>query len=250
MSSLVEFVAPVAAAGNRDRSLAVLYYAQFVEGHASMTAPELRDRLVDARVPKARRVNVADVLAHARHLVDSVRAEGTVARSWHLTVSGKEHVEALLGLSTVEPEVLNDVAALRARSLAIKDDVVRGYVEEAILCLQVNALRATVVFLWAGAMRKLQEDVFASHQAKAITASIQKHDPKTRPLDTVDDFAGVRDKFSLLAMRDLGRIDKGEWATLEEALSLRNRCGHPTRYRPGSKKVASFVEDLTGIVFR
>jgi hypothetical protein len=36
---------------------------------------------------------------------------------------------------------------------------------------------------------------------------------------------------------------------LEEALNLRNRCGHPTKYRPGEKKVSSFIEDVAGIVF-
>ena len=250
MSSLVEFIAPVAAAENKDRSLAALYFVQFVEGHAGMTAPELHDRLVDARVPKARQVNVADVLARAGALVESVSGDGTKARLWHLTGSGKQHIETLLGLSALEPEALHDVAALKARSSAIKDDIVRGYVDEAILCLQVNALRAAVVFLWAGAMRKLEEDIFTGHQPKEITTAVQKHDPKARPLGTIDDFAGVKDKFALLAMRDLGRIDKGEWATLEEALNLRNRCGHPTRYLPGAKKVSSFAEDLIGIVFR
>ncbi|SRR5260370_12932564 len=250
MSSLVEFIAPVAGAENKDRSLAAMYYAQFVEGHSGMTAPELRDRLIDARIPKARRINVGDVLAKAGPLVDSVRADGIKARSWHLTGLGKQHIETLLGLSPLEPEVLHDVAALKARSSVIKDDIVRGYVEEAILCLQVNALRAAVVFLWAGAMRKLHEDIFASHLPKEITAAVQKHDPKALPLRTLDDFAGVKDKFALLAMRELGKIDKGEWATLEEGLNLRNRCGHPTRYTPGAKKVSSFAEDLIGIVFR
>jgi len=33
-----------------------------------------------------------------------------------------------------------------------------------------------------------------------------------------------------------------------EALDLRNRCGHPTNYRPGVKRVSSFIEDVVGIV--
>jgi hypothetical protein len=52
-----------------------------------------------------------------------------------------------------------------------------------------------------------------------------------------------------MALQDLALIDKGEKATLEEALNLRNRCGHPTRYKPGVKKASSFIEDVVGIVF-
>ncbi len=53
----------------------------------------------------------------------------------------------------------------------------------------------------------------------------------------------------LLAANDLGLFDKNEKDTLTEALNLRNRCGHPSKYRPGVKKVSAFVEDITSIVF-
>jgi hypothetical protein len=44
-------------------------------------------------------------------------------------------------------------------------------------------------------------------------------------------------------------VDKAEKTTLSEALDLRNRCGHPSRYH-GVKKVSSFLEDVIGIVFK
>jgi hypothetical protein len=44
-------------------------------------------------------------------------------------------------------------------------------------------------------------------------------------------------------------LDKGEKDTLIDALNLRNRYGHPTKYRPGEAKVKSFIEDVLGIVF-
>ena len=54
----------------------------------------------------------------------------------------------------------------------------------------------------------------------------------------------------LLACGDLGLLDKGERSTLEEALNLRTRCGPPTKYKPGSAKASSFIEDVVGIVWR
>ena len=49
---------------------------------------------------------------------------------------------------------------------------------------------------------------------------------------------------------DLGEFDKNEKDTIEEALNLRNRCGHPGKYRPGIKKASSFIEDIISVVFK
>ena len=65
----------------------------------------------------------------------------------------------------------------------------------------------------------------------------------------MDDFAYVKDIVVLLAAKDLGILDKHEKDTLEEALNLRNRCGHPGKYRPGIKKVSAALEDMASIAF-
>jgi hypothetical protein len=54
----------------------------------------------------------------------------------------------------------------------------------------------------------------------------------------------------LLAAEGIGALDKNERTTLEDALDLRNKCGHPTKYNPGIVKASSFVEDVIGIVFK
>ena len=84
--------------------------------------------------------------------------------------------------------------------------------------------------------------------AAPVNLAIQKHDQKARKLSSSDDFAYVKDKTMLLALEDLGLVDKGQRSVLEEGLGLRNRSGHPTKYRPGVNKVSSFIEDLVGIV--
>jgi hypothetical protein len=69
----------------------------------------------------------------------------------------------------------------------------------------------------------------------------------TLNVSKVDDFAYIKDKTFILACGELG---KGQRGTLEDALNLGNRCGHPTRYKPGAAKAASFIEDVVGIAWK
>src|SRR6185312_2722546 len=168
---------------------------------------------------------------------------------WAITETGEKKVESLLGIPgrKAVPQA-KDVAALTSLVASQRDDAVRGYMEEAIKCLEVDALRAAVVFLWAGAIRTLQEGALGKGR-KPLNAALLKFDPKSREVKKVEDFAYVKDRWLLLAAGELGMIDKGERGTLEEALNLRNRCGHPTKYRPRSAKVSAYIEDVVGIVF-
>lgn len=157
-------------------------------------------------------------------------------------------MRAVLKLPAAEPEIEHDIATLETLAGKVPDPIVRGYIEEAIKCLTVSALRTAVVFLWTGVIRTLQQNAF-SKGATNLNSAILKHDPKARTVKKLEDFAYIKDAVSLLAFQELGILDKGEKGSLEEALSLRNRCGHPTRYIPGVNKASSFIEDVVGIVF-
>lgn len=245
--TLAEFLAPLGGGSQREACLAVLYYHQHYRDKASLTVEEMRDELIRARVPKASKINVADVLNKSGALVDSPGASGN-RRLWQLTTSGETHIRAKLNLPAPGPEIEHDVATLQTLAATVSDSVVRDYILEAIKCLSVGALRAAIVFLWTGAIRTLQEESFTRHHANLNTA-IAKHDPKARPVNKLEDFAYIRDATALLAFQELGILDKGEKTTMGEALDLRNRCGHPTNYKPGVKKASSFIEDVVGIVF-
>lgn len=150
--------------------------------------------------------------------------------------------------SAQESEIEPHVDTLSSLIAQIQDPEVKGYVEEGVKCLQIGALRATVVFVWAGAMRTIHEKMIQCGAAK-VTAAIQKHDARARRVSSVDHFAYVKDKVVLLAAQELGLFDKNEKDILLEALKLRNLCGHPGKYRPGVKKVSSFIEDITSVLF-
>jgi DNA-binding MarR family transcriptional regulator len=245
--TLVEFLAPLKTNKHQDRILAVLYYCERYEQQPSLTIDTIRKRLKGARARGASTVNIADVLSKSGAFTDTDGLDGT-RRLWKLTESGREYVRHLLGLPGNEPEIEHDVATLTALVSKVSNDDVRNYLEEALKCLQVDALRACVVFVWTAAVRTIQTEVM-TRGSGAVTTAIQRHDPRARPIAKIDDFAYIKESVLLLAASDLGLLDKNEKDALTEALNLRNRCGHPSKYRPGVKKVSAFVEDITSIVF-
>lgn len=245
--TLVEFLAPLRHAPSRDRCLAVIYFKRRYEGVESMTSDQIRAALSQCRVPKAKFINVADVLSKAGPLIDSPGVQG-MARVWKLTALGELHIRKLMQLPEAEPELEHDVGYLKRLAQSMTNSVVRAYIDEAVDCLSVGALRAAIVFLWSGAVRTLQEKVLTAG-AHAVNIAVQSHDPKARLVRSLDDFQYVKDSTLLLVAQDVGVLDKAERTTLDEALGLRNKSGHPNKYDPGIKKASSFIEDITGIVF-
>jgi hypothetical protein len=163
--TLVEFLAPVRSGAHRAKVLSALYFAHHQEHVDALAVEDLRLRLKQARIPNAAKLNVADVLAKAGAYVDAPTVNAKGVKEWRLTDTGERYVRELLDLPEAVPEIENKVASLTALAHRITEDVVRGYVEEAVLCLRVGALRAAVVFLWTAAIRRLQEDAFAAHSA-------------------------------------------------------------------------------------
>jgi hypothetical protein len=245
--TLVEFLSPVRDAPHRERVLAVLYYKDRYEGESALTVEQVRVALKNARAPGWSKVNVPDVLLRSAHLVDTPGTVGS-KRLWSLTTTGLEHVRQKLGLPVADVEVEHDVGTLEQVARTIIETEIRDYVNEAVLCLKAGALRASVVFLWSGTVREIQTRLL-THPVAALNASLKRHDPKARDVTKLDHFAYIKDSHTLLAAQDLGILDKNERETLEEALDLRNRSGHPGKYKPGPKKVSSFIEDIVSIVF-
>lgn len=244
--TLIEFITPLKKSSSRNRILALFYYKHKFEGLKALTVEQVRQGLKSARVSKWSKVNISDVINKCGHYLDSPGKKGN-KRLWKLTQSGFNYVQKLLNLP-IEPEIEQDVDTLLVISAGINDLEVRDYVEEAIKCLRVDARRACVVFLWAGAIRTIQKQLIG-YESKKLNDALQKHDLKSRKVMRLDSFAYIKDKITLLAALELGLYDKNEKDTLEESLNLRNRCGHPGNYKPGVKKVSSFIEDVVSVVF-
>jgi hypothetical protein len=246
--TLVEFIAPVRDKTTRDKCLAILYYSKLHMKNASLTTEGIREALIKARIPKAKKLNVADVMNKGGSHFDSDGFKND-RLLWRITGAGEEYIQRLLNLPNRPPDIEHDVNTLETLARGIQDPDAREYVEEANKCLKAGALRAGIVFIWAGAIRTIQSKCLSKNLA-ALNGSLIRHDSKARTVSGIDDFQYVKDKNVLLVAEDVGVLDKAERSTMSEALDLRNRCGHPNKYRPGIKKASSFIEDVMGIAFR
>ncbi len=249
MVSVVEFLAPLGGkrVSRRDSVLGVMLYSLNISGQNRLSVKEIRQLLVKGRVPGATSMNIADALSKAVPLVGPEQdADGNLV--WSFTSPGLKYITNLMVPDTAKKEIKHEAGTLEDLLKKIPDANVRDYVGESIECLRVGALRACVVFLLAGSIMTLQS-LALGKGTTALNSAILKHDSKSRIVKTIDDFAYVRDSTLLLASQDLGIINKGEKKMLDAALDLRNSCGHPDKYVLGIKKVAAFVEDVSGIVF-
>lgn len=247
MITLIEFLEPLSKKSLTDRCLAVLYFEARYNNNQMLAGSEIKKRLRDARVPRTQNANVTALLNQIGALVDTPGLKDG-ERLWRLTDTGSKHVRDLLGLKADSPEIIHDTATLEKLISKLSNADERDYLNEALTCLKVGALRATVVFAWSAATRNLQSKCLA--KGKALNVALQKHDPKARTVNTLDDFAYIKESTLILACQDLGVFDKSQRETAEEALRLRNRCGHPARYAPKEKKVSSLIEDLISVVFK
>ncbi len=95
--------------------------------------------------------------------------------------------------------------------------------------------------------RQYMDEVLRGH-ARARAEDRIVCDPLT--LYRTDDTAwdAVRERAPVL-IDPLGVLDKSELETLQDGLKLRNKCGHPAKYRVGVNRVEAFVEDVVGVVF-
>ncbi len=246
--TLVEFLHPINGGRQTDLVIAVLFHAKQFLHQNDMTATEIRNALIQAKVRNAKHLNVNSILNRCAPNVHapSGRENGTLA--FELTPTGDDYIRDLLNVPTIVPALQNEVNSLEAIASKISDPITLGFIEEAILCLSVNALRAAIVFTWSGAMHTLHDQAW-QYAVKDINDAIFKHDPKAHVIKKIADFAYIKDNVFLNACFDLGIYDKSQKDTLIEALNLRNRCGHPVDYQPKVNKARSFIEDVVGILF-
>lgn len=245
--TIVEFLHPIKSKGIKNVCLSAMYFHQRYQSGEALTVEGLRALLKRAKVPRASKLNLASTLSQSAPYVDTVGKEGN-RFLWSLTDSGQSYVRELLALPANDVEIENDVSSLETLITKVAEKDVCDYLNEAVKCLQVNALRACVVFLWSGAVKKIRDDVFACGVSN-INQALAKFDAKAKPVRKVDDLVLIKESTLLLVSQELGLLDKNQRSVLEDCLNLRNKCGHPGKYKIGPKKASSFIEDLVGILF-
>lgn len=244
--TLIEFLAHLKKKTNQALVLGILFYKEQHEGLRGLTLAQIRDALRSARVRRHAQINLSDVFIKSGALVDA-RLAADSAKVWFLTETGKKWIYETSNSLLPNKENEHDVHKLRAVISKIQSADIKDYLEEAVKCFEVGALRAGVVFVWVAAIRLIQTELLKHSDAK-VNASIQAHYQKAKYVSSIDHFAYIDDSVTLLAARDLGIFDKSEYGVLKEALDLRNKCGHPGKYKPGINKINSFLEDIVNVL--
>jgi hypothetical protein len=128
----------------------------------------------------------------------------------------------------------------------------QDYLNEAVRCYEGGMYRAAVLMVWSACIQHLFS-VIEGHPGgiKAMEAANRarfgKGDPPPvsyRKVGKTDDLLYFKEANVLLIAEDAGLINRNARDLLDEKLKLRNRCGHPTRYKPGREETVIFIESL------
>ena len=211
-------------------------------GGAMVPTQKIRETAITAGVKGAKKFNFAARFASAKERVF------LTPRGWELTDQGRQYVAELsAGVITVSPAA-KEAQSLRALIPTLPNHHVRAFVTEAIVCAEQSLFRAAVVLSWTGAVALLYDSVIANHLS-AFNAEATKRNAKWKPAKTADDLTRMQEYDFLQVISSLSLIGRNVKQELEQALILRNACGHPNSYKLGSNKVAAHLESLTLAVF-
>lgn len=131
----------------------------------------------------------------------------------------------------------------------VTDQEERDYLNEGIKCFKANALRAGVIFLWSASVYKIQK-MCLTQSLGFINTELKNIYQKAKEIKVIDDFGYVKDEYLLELACRLKLIDKTSKEELKNTcLSLRNKCGHPGKYKPKGQKIKAFIEDIIGILY-
>ena len=250
--ALSEVVKLIKRKSQTDIAVALIYQFRQTDQYYPATATDLRKELKRARYSKADTANWPNAVARCseRGWLEATGDKRDGKNLWMLTNTGEARAQELLGI--VEPlgERSAEVVALSAIANTLPDVSVRDYLLEGIKCLGVGALRASIVFVWSGAMRLIQQSLFSKYSIKDVNDAICKHYPKAKVVNSMDDWAYIKDELTLQAAADLKIFNKPEHTVLGHGLGLRNQYGHPSTLSITVLKARATIEDLINLVFK
>lgn len=125
----------------------------------------------------------------------------------------------------------------------------RDYLEEGLKCFKANALRAGVIFLWTASVYKIQK-MCLTQSLMYINTELKLINLKAKEIKGINDFENLNDKTLLDLACRLKLVDKARKDRLiNSCLDLRNKCGHPGKYKPKGQTIKAFVEDIIGMLY-
>jgi len=233
-------------------------YALFAIGEmvdrGGTTAAGVEDVISESDHNVPENVSARLVQLKGRQLATPRKAGDRVPQFWRLTPLGRERYQ----FPIPDPPGQSGPAAIASRVHqhleSISDPQARDYLQEVALAISANARRVAVVAMWSAAVyefgirvERLGFDKFNDALQSRYGQMKRYKDWKVKSLDDLQD---VKEEHLLQLLRDVGVIGKGVKDVLDrDYLNLRNKCGHPSDYRPSEKTVEAMLDDLITNVF-
>lgn len=197
----------------------------------SKTVSEIKEVGLKVGLRRMEEWNVSAILSALKGKVIRIDA------GWELTLEGRKAVRALTGAMLVGGEPLA-ASALRAFLDKLSDTHAKSFLSEAIECYEHGLHRAAVVLSWVGAISLLYGFVL-THRLDDFNHEACRRDNKWHDASTMDDLARMKEHDFLQILERLSIIGKGVKSELEQALRLRNSCGHPNSLVIAAHRVAA-----------
>ena len=125
----------------------------------------------------------------------------------------------------------------------------RTYLDEAIICYENGAFRATVVMAWNLAYHHLCDYVLgnrlAEFNARWPISRPGDHRKGIRAIASMDDInEELKEGVFIEICRDAGIITKDVWKILDQKLGKRNSAAHPSSVSIGQLQADEFIDDI------
>lgn len=166
---------------------------------------------------------------------------------YELSEKGKDRLRSL-GLESISPAAIQVAFDLRRHLGNIRDDNTRLFVEEAVKCYEYRLFRSAIVMSWLSAMDVLKKEVVKNKLA-AFNFEARRINPKWKDATNADEIGAMNEGDFLNRLMAISVIGKNRKQRLEQALNLRNGCGHPNSLRVGQNEAAAHIEALLQNVF-
>lgn len=224
------------------------YYLRTFDGQAEFKTTDLR------RCFRESLIKIPNDLAQLTRSLASGRKsplmKGKRKNTFALTIDGLNEVETALPdslKSSGNGGSFSGVAINHLKKVLRKvaDPHRKAFLAEAISCLGVDALRATIIMTWIVTLDHLFEYVI-SHKLQDFNTTLHQRTGRESQLTITsqDDFSEIKESIFIEVCRSARIITKDVRKILDEKLGFRNTCSHPNAVSVGEAKTVAFVEDL------
>jgi len=135
----------------------------------------------------------------------------------------------------------------------------KGYLGEALTCVEADCKRAAAVLGWSAAMHhmhsKIEEIGFDKFNKKADEMAAQtkgrfKSFKGSAPVDSISDLREVPDRRILWVLDGMNILESNQRQRLEYGLDMRIQASHPGDAEVTLTNLESFFSDLSTLVFK